>query len=129
MTLVIDASAVVELLLRTPRGVAVAERLERDMLAPELLDVEVVSACARLVRSGAVAPGHADAVVRQLVRFPADRIAHAPLITSVWALRDRVRVADAFYVACAAAFRAPLLTCDARLAAAPLARTAVLLVR
>ena len=50
--IVLDASAAVELLLGTPVGARVAGLIESDaLLAPELLDVEVVSAVARLVRA------------------------------------------------------------------------------
>lgn len=44
-------------------------------------------------------------------------------------MRSRIRVADAYYVACAQLLRAPLLTCDRRLASAPMPDVAVLLVQ
>ena len=41
-----------------------------------------------------------------------------PLLSRVWELRDNLTAYDACYVALAEALRAPLLTADARLAAA-----------
>ena len=57
--IVVDASAMTELLLQTPLGSHVEARLFRDgdeFHAPHLLDVEVVQALRRLVRAGEVLP-------------------------------------------------------------------------
>jgi predicted nucleic acid-binding protein len=129
VTLVLDASAAVDLLLRTPRGEAVQERLEREMIAPELLDVEVTSACARLVRAGQLSSGDAATALAQLSHLPVARLRHAELVEAAWSLRDRVRIADGFYVACALAFACPLLSCDARLECAAVPGLSVYLVR
>lgn len=43
---------------------------------------------------------------------------HELLLARAWALRGSTRIADAFYLACAQACDAVLLTCDARLARA-----------
>lgn len=119
--IVLDASAAVELLLGTPVGARVAGLIESDaLLAPELLDVEVVSAVARLVRGGVVSVAGGQARVDALNRLPLRRIPHRPLTARAWDLRDRVRVADAYYVACAEWARASLLTTDARLGRAAL---------
>jgi predicted nucleic acid-binding protein len=128
--LALDASAAVDLLLRTPRGHRVAQHLRSDdVTAPELLDVEVCSAVARLQRAGAVTEHEADDAVRRLATMPVRRLAHLALLPAAWPLRGRVRVADAFYVACAQLTSGALLTCDARLAAAPLPGVAVTVVR
>ena len=44
---------------------------------------------------------------------------HDVLLPRVWQLRSNLSAYDAAYVALAEALRAPLLTCDRRLAAAP----------
>ena len=44
---------------------------------------------------------------------------HVPLLGPIWALRGSIGAYDAVYVALAAALRAPLLTTDRKLAAAP----------
>lgn len=129
MTLVLDASAAVELVLGTERGLRVADRLTgEDLLAPELLDAECVSALARLERAGALTAGDGDAAVQALLTLPLTRVSHLALAGAAWALRNRVRTADGFYIACARWLGAPLLTCDRRLAAAAVPDLAVLLV-
>jgi len=47
-----------------------------------------------------------------------ERHDHPSLIPRVWQLRNSLTVCDAAYVALAEALNAPLLTCDAKLAAA-----------
>ena len=128
--LVLDASAAVELLLRTPRGDRIAGALgENPVVAPELIDVEVLSALARQLGAGELAAADADVAVEQLRSMPVRRLSHALVLSDVWRLRDRVRVADAWYVAFAQALRAPLLTTDARLARAAVPDLSLLLVQ
>lgn len=117
--LALDASAAVELLLDTARGRRVASHvIGPDLVCPELLDVEVASALARLERAGSVTRQEADTLAARLASLPVHRVGHGPLLGGAWLLRDSVRVADAFYVACAQLLDAALLTCDARLARA-----------
>lgn len=128
--LVLDASAAVDLLLRTPRGERIAVAVAtQDLLAPELLDVEVCSALARLHRSGEVSASDADAAVARFAALPVDRLSHRLVLARAWALRAELRVADAFYVSCAELLRCPLLTADARLARAALPGVTVTLVQ
>ena len=57
--LVVDASAVAELLLGRPAGDSVARQLREhgfDLHAPHLLDVEVLSALRRVVTAGDASP-------------------------------------------------------------------------
>lgn len=131
MTLVLDASAAVDLLLRTPRGVRVAAHLARDddVVSPELLDVEVCSAVARLVRGRHVPAPDAVRAVERLRLIPMQRVTHRMLLARAWGLRESVRVADAFYVACAELVGGAVLTADARLARAPLPGVSVTLVQ
>jgi predicted nucleic acid-binding protein len=119
--IVLDASAAVELLLGTAVGDRVGHAIQPEaLLAPELLDVEVVSALARLVRAGVLSAAGGQARVDALRRLPVRRIPHRPLIARAWDLRDRVRVADGYYIACAEWARASLMTTDARLGRAAL---------
>ena len=53
-----------------------------------------------------------------LAQLPIERYPHLSLVPEVWRLRDTMSAYDATYVALAAVLRAPLLTCDAKLAAA-----------
>lgn len=51
--------------------------------------------------------------------MPVTRRSHHPLIPRIWELRDNLTPYDASYVALAEALGCPLVTADARLAAAP----------
>ena len=51
--LVVDASVAVEYLLRTPLGLTLADTIDNaSLLAPELMDAEVLSVLRRAVLSG-----------------------------------------------------------------------------
>lgn len=119
---VLDASAVVDVLLRTPRGTRVAERLaaDTDVVAPELVYVEVLAALHRLVRAGTLTDEGAAELASQLGMMPVRTVPHRALLDTVWRIRDRVRIADAFYVACGLLLGLPVLTTDARLGRAAL---------
>lgn len=120
--IVVDASVVVEVLLRTPAADAIAERLftPRETLhAPHLMDVEVTQVLRRYVARGEVEAEHGRSLVALLMQFPITRHAHQPLLARMWELRDNLTAYDAAYVALAEGLRAPLLTRDQRLASAP----------
>jgi len=122
--LVVDASAVAELLLGRPAGETVARRLREhafDLHAPHLLDVEVLSALRRVVAAGDASPGRAEEAVADLLDLPIERYAHDALVPRIWELRENISAYDATYVALAEAITeggVPLLTADARLARA-----------
>ena len=119
---VLDASAVVELLLGTEAGRQVAARITDPALAlhvPHLADVEVTQALRRYVREGALAADSAVAALEDLRSLDLERHGHEPLLDRVWALRDDLTAYDAVYVALAEALDCTLLTCDERLARAP----------
>ncbi|MGH3728900.1 MAG: type II toxin-antitoxin system VapC family toxin [Micromonosporaceae bacterium] len=127
--IVIDASAVVEVLLQTPKGSQVAAALSgQDVVAPELIDVEVLSVAARLVRSGELTAGDASDAVRLFRRMPVTRVSHSMLDQRAWDLRDVVRIPDAYYVACGEAFTCAVLTSNPTLARTALPGMSVLLV-
>jgi predicted nucleic acid-binding protein len=115
--LVVDASAVVEVLRRSPRGDAVAARMRGAALAaPAHLDAEVLSALGRLERAGQAEPAEVTRALDRLVRLPAERLPVARLIQRSWELRGNIALRDGLYVACAELLGATLLTLDARLA-------------
>jgi predicted nucleic acid-binding protein len=120
--IVLDASAVVELLLGTQEGRAIGARIADPTLglhAPHLIDVEVAQALRRYVREGEFEADVAMAALEDLRALDLERHAHEPLLDRVWALRDNLTAYDAVYVALAEALDCVLLTCDARLARAP----------
>lgn len=127
--LLIDASAIVDLLVEGSRTDGVESRLRGARLAaPDVVGLEVVSALARLERAGRLPRQGADAARDAWTRTSVRRLPLAYVEDRVWALRDRVRLSDAYYLAYAERLRVPLLTCDARLARAPLDGVSLLLV-
>ena len=120
--IVLDASALVELLLGTKSGRAIAARIADPALglhAPHLADVEVTQALRRFVRDGRLDAAAGASALEDLRALDLERHPHEPLLGRVWALRDRLTACDAVYVALAEALDTVLLTCDARLAHAP----------
>ena len=120
--IVLDASAIVELLLGTDQGRLVAARIADPGLglhAPHLVDVEVAQALRRYVREGELKPASAAAALEALRALDLERHGHEPLLDRVWALRENLTAYDAVYVALAEALDSTLLTCDGRLARAP----------
>jgi len=118
--IVLDASAMTELLLQTDLGTRVEHRLLRDedLHAPHLLDVEVLSALRRLVRTGELAAERAEDAIEDLQLLRLARHGHEDLLPRVWELRDNVTAYDAVYVALTEAMDATLVTCDRALGAA-----------
>jgi predicted nucleic acid-binding protein len=119
--IVVDASAVLETLLRTAKAEAVDERLfdpSQTLHAPHLLDVEVAQVLRRFAANGEIDDERGRAALADLADFPLLRYPHDFLLPRVWTLRRNLTAYDAVYVALAEALDAPLLTCDRRLAAA-----------
>ncbi len=117
--IVLDASAVVELLLGLPKAAFVAERIadpDVSLHAPHLLGVETTQVVRRYVRSNAVSARRGAEALTDLVDLDVVRHEHEPLLPRVWELRDSVTAYDAAYLALAEVLDAPLLTLDARLA-------------
>jgi len=117
--IVVDASAILELVLDTHAALLVADRvlLPGEILhAPHLLDVEVASAMRRYVAAREVGEAKAAAAIDDLLALPIERHPHALLLRRAWELRRSISSYDAMYVALAEALDAPLVTRDARLA-------------
>jgi predicted nucleic acid-binding protein len=120
--IVLDASALVELLLGTPAGRAIAARISDPVIGlhvPHLADVEVAQALRRYARDGALDAADASAALEDLRSLDLQRHAHEPLLDRVWALRHNLGAYDAVYVALAEGLNTVLLTCDGHLAHAP----------
>ena len=116
---VVDASALVDLLLGSPLGEPVRRRLEGHHLhAPGHLDAEVLSALGRLHRAGKLSPAAVARRLRHLVTAPIRRHELAPLVEGAWNLRHNLRLVDALYVELAMRLEATLVTTDSALAAA-----------
>ena len=128
--IVLDASAVVELLLGGERAEVVIpwfETEEGEIHAPGLLDVEVTQALRRLVVNGNMEAVRGKAAVEVLQDLPVTRHMETPLLPRLWELRRNLTAYDAAYVGLAEALGCPLLTFDAGLADAPGPRVPVTL--
>lgn len=120
--IVIDASALLEVLLGTGTGARVEERLlsrGESLHAPHLLDVEVAQVLRRYAAARELTPERGGEALRDLADFPIHRYPHDVLLPRIWELRPNVTAYDGAYLALAEALAAPLVTCDARLRSAP----------
>jgi predicted nucleic acid-binding protein len=125
--IVVDASVVVTALADDgDNGDRVRERLRGERLvAPYLIDLEVVSAWRRLAAAGQLDDRRAALAMTDLRALRIERAAHQPLVGRCWELRANLTVYDASYLALAEAVDAVLLTGDRRLAEAPGVRCSV----
>ena len=113
---VVDVSALVDLLLGNRLGAAVARRLIDERLhAPAHVDAEVLSALGRLHRGGLVSAVQVTAMLQTLTVAPIVRHDLVDLIPGAWARRDRVRLVDAVSLELADRVGGPLVTTDLRL--------------
>jgi len=123
--IVVDASAVIEWVLQTPKGAQVEVRIFRKsgesprLHAPHLLDVEVAQVLRRHVTKGFVSEARGQTALDDFLQIPLLRYPHDVLLPRVWELRKNLTAYDAVYVALAEALDMPLLTCDANIAGAP----------
>jgi predicted nucleic acid-binding protein len=119
--IVVDASALLEVLLRTSRVEAIESRFfdrSEPLHSPHLLDVEVAQVIRRYTMRGALDVVRAQAALDDLADFPIQRHSHGFLLRRVWDLRANLTAYDAIYVALAETLEATLLTHDRRLATA-----------
>jgi predicted nucleic acid-binding protein len=116
--IIVDASAVVEVRLRTPVAPAVERRLfaaGETLDAPHLIDFEIAHVLRRYAAAGDMRARRAREALEDLADLPLRRYPRNILLPRVWALRDNLTAYDAVYVALAEALCAPLLTRDRRL--------------
>jgi len=119
--IVVDASALIEVLLNTPSGARITERLfdgQETLHAPCLLDIEVAQVLRRFSLAGELNASRGLQAIEDLSDFPLSRYPHDLFLPRIWELRHNVTAYDAAYIALAEALDAPLLTRDARLASA-----------
>ena len=130
--IVIDASALIEVLLNTAASGRVSERLfdRTDTLhAPHLLDLEVAQVLRRYTLSGEMSVERSEQALEDLADLPLSRYPHDIFLRRIWSLRRNLTAYDAAYLALAEALDAPLITRDAALARVPGHRARVEVVR
>lgn len=117
--IVVDASAVLELLLRTERGIKAQERVldsGESLHAPHLIDIEVTQTLRRLVIVKEITAARGKEALEDHLSLNIKRAEHKGLLERVWSLRDSITAYDAAYVVLAEILNSPLITCDAKLA-------------
>ena len=120
MSIVVDASVALRLLLRTGadddlRSLVATE----DLHAPALVDVEVASGLRRLAAAGSLSADRAAEALADLGVLGVDRYPHTPLLPRIWQLRADLCAYDATHAALAEASDCALVTGDRGLAIAP----------
>jgi len=123
--MVLDASALLAVLLDLDAGAIRARLREEAAQAPHLVDVEVTQALRRLHRAGQLDDSRAATTLQSLGEMPLTRYPHAPLLPRVWQLRHRLTAYDAIYLALAESLECRLLTRDQGLASVARASVAV----
>lgn len=126
--LVLDASALLELLLGTEKGRSVAERIAsptETLHAPHLIDLEVTQVLRRYAARAQIDEARARQGLDDLRDLDLERYPHEPFLLRIWELRENATAYDAVYLSLAEALAAPLLTSDARLLEIPGSRARV----
>jgi predicted nucleic acid-binding protein len=119
--IVVDASAILEVLLQTPAAQRVSRLLFQageTLHAPHLIDLEIAQVLRRYVRSAVISAERGSEALADLADFPLTRYPHSILLTRIWQMRNRLTAYDAAYVALAEALDARLVTRDRALAKA-----------
>ena len=119
--IVVDASALLEVLLRTPAARMLEDRLfapGQTLHAPHLIDIEVAQVIRRHAAAGEIDAPRGREALADLADFPLRRYPHDILLPRIWELRHNLTAYDAAYVTLAEVLDVALLTRDRRLAAA-----------
>jgi predicted nucleic acid-binding protein len=120
--IVLDASAAVDWLLRTPAGQRIEQRIftgHETLHTVHLIDVEFAQVLRRMVRENKLTAKRAEEALEDLAALRITRYAPVLLLLRIWRLRQNLTAYDAAYIALAENLRAPLITRDQRIASAP----------
>jgi predicted nucleic acid-binding protein len=113
--IVVDASAIVEVLLNTATGGALRRYLfaaGETLHVPHVTDVEVLQVLRRYSLAKILGRERAREAFDDYAAMPLTRYSHSVLLPRVWELRHNLTAYDAVYVALAEALSATLVTCD-----------------
>ena len=100
--MVVDASALVEVLLRRPSLERLACRLrdpDETLHAPHLIDLEIAQTLRRYQAIGEMSAQGAHEALLAFAQMPLERHAHWPFLDRIWELRHNFTAYDAAYVA------------------------------
>lgn len=115
--IVLDASALVDVIADQPPKEGVLAHLDQPVVAPAHQLAEVLSALARLVRAGTITKRVAQAALDEAATLEQEHIVPTRShLRRALAMQDGVRVLDGLYVALAEERDCALVTTDARLA-------------
>lgn len=119
--IVVDASVLVAALGDDGHSGHIArQRLRNEhLVAPEIIDLEVISVLRRMVAARLVSDVRGDQAVLDLVSIRMTRVPHRLVVKRCWDLRENSTPYDAAYIAVAEAFQLNLVTADAKLAGVP----------
>jgi predicted nucleic acid-binding protein len=109
--IVVDASAVLEVLLNPKRATEIAQYLfaqGESIHVPHLIDLEVLQTLRRYARSAEVGMLRAEQALQIFADMRLNRYSHAVLAPRIWELRHNWTAYDAAYIALAEALDAPL---------------------
>ncbi|HEY1651789.1 MAG TPA: type II toxin-antitoxin system VapC family toxin [Acidimicrobiales bacterium] len=121
---VIDAAALLDLMLAWDVGMLLETRLEGRVLhAPGHIDAEVLSGLGHLERAGVLSSYRTLEHLETLAVAPIERHPVAKLLEGAWGRRHDLRLSDALYVELARSLGVALITTDPSLAgvASPIA--------
>ena len=114
-TVVADASAIVEYLLRTEAAAAIGPIVkdpETDVHVPGLCDVEVAASIRRALLQRRITVERAEEAVMDYLDLPLIRHGHERLMASILRRRANFSAYDAAYVTLAEALSARFLSAD-----------------
>lgn len=101
-------------------SVGAAGRLaDERLVAPAIVDGEAGSAVRRQWRHGSLSDERANIAIDALGALEIMRFDHRALLPRAWELRHNLTFRDGLYIALAEQLQVPLVTLDARIAAAP----------
>jgi predicted nucleic acid-binding protein len=120
---VVDASAVIDLLVRSDAGERVRHGLADDadatLITVAHLDAEAFSGLVRVQRAGALTSTEVGELLSRLARLDVRRVPiSGALLDAAWQMRNDIAARVALYVAAARDLGCALLTADERLARA-----------
>lgn len=130
MAIVIDASALTEVVTRSERAAQVEELFgDQPLIAPDLINSEVLSVLRGWLARSLIDLASAARAVHNLTIAPIRRFTTSVLIDEMWSTRHNLTPYDAAYVVLARRTGAALLTLDKRVTRAPALGVPLLTIR